>query len=408
MPSARHLAVSVLREWSNGKAYATELIDQAARQADLAPRDTALLQTLVYAVLRNLSLLDHWCGHLSGGRDLDPASRMLLRLGLAQLLILDMPEHAVVNETVNLATRARGFINANLRSAIRSRDELKAQIETLEPAVRWSHPKGMVERLIKFLPNDKLEAFLNWNQQPAPVYVRINRLHPDAEATLKSLPGIKPHGEDFFLCEQTPREALADGKCYAQDPSTLLAPALLNPQAGEAVLDACAAPGGKTAFMAQLMGNAGTITATDSSPARLKRLASNLARLKITNVNASLCDWTEGGLAGNPKFDAILLDVPCSNTGVMRRRIDVRWRLKDQDYKTLPASQLAITKAVLKALKPGGRLVYSTCSVLPEENEGVIQNLIRAHPDVRLVEERRNVPPNNDMDGAYAALLTRG
>jgi 16S rRNA (cytosine967-C5)-methyltransferase len=408
MPSARHLAVSVLREWSSGKLYATELIDTAASQSGLAHRDTALLQTLVYAVLRNLSLLDHWCSHQTSDRELDPASRILLRLGLAQLLLLDMPEHAVVNETVNLATRARGFINANLRRAIRDKDELKAMVETLEPAVRYSHPKGLVEKLSGFMSAEELPQFLAWNQKPAPVYVRVNRLHPEAVTKLSTLAGLKARDEDFYLCESTPREALAEGMCYAQDPSTMLAPRLLNVQPGETVLDACAAPGGKTAVLAQMMNQEGTLNATDSSPARLKRLAANLARLKVTNVNASLYDWANAAPTGGQRYDAILLDVPCSNTGVMRRRVDVRWRLRDQDRVTLAASQLALAKSVIKSLKPGGRLVYSTCSIMPEENEGIIQQLIQAHPDVKLVEERRNVPPNNDMDGAYAALLVRG
>ncbi len=410
MPSARQSALDVLREWSRGELYAVALIDDAARFANLSSRDTAMVQTLVYGVLRNLSLLDHWSGHLSGGRDLDPASRWLLRMGIAQLLLLDMPEHAVVNETVNLATRAKGFINAILRRTIRERAELLAAADALPARTRYSHPADLAERLIKNLGLADAEALMAWNQQPAETYVRLNRLHPEAERAVPQLPGLTNLTGDFFSCESPPRAALEAGLCYAQDPSTAVGPSLLNPVAGEDVLDACAAPGGKTALMAQMMGNAGTIMATDASAARLRRLASNLDRLKVTNVNAALQDWTETKptTSSRQKFDAILLDVPCSNTGVMRRRVDVRWRLKESDFAVLASAQLHLAKAVLRVLKPGGRLVYSTCSLDPEENEGVVRRLIADHPDVKLIEERRVSPLRDKLDGAYAALLTRG
>lgn len=410
MPNARKLALEVLREWSRGEAYAAALVDQAARETQLASRDAALLQTLVYGVLRNLSLLDHWSAFLSRDRELDPASRWLLRLGLAQLLLLEMPPHAAVNETVNLATRARGFINAILRRADRDKQELLAQVPALPLHIRYSHPGHLVDRLRSAVGESGIEGLLAWNQKPAETYVRLNRLHPDAAATVPALEGLADAGDDFFRCETPPREALADGRCYAQDPSTAIAPRLLAPQPGMRVLDACAAPGGKTALLAQLMGNDGVIVATDSSTSRLRRLASNLGRLQVKNVNALLHDWSQPQLPdfAKERFDAVLLDVPCSNIGVMRRRIDVRWRLKDTDFAKLAATQLALLKSTLRCLKPGGVMVYSTCSIDPEENEKVVEKLIADHPDVKLERVMRSLPIVDGFDGAYAARLTRG
>ncbi len=410
MPSARKLAVEVLREWSRRQAYAASLVDEAAAQAGLSSRDTALLQTLVYGVLRNLSLLDHWSAHLSHDRELDPASRWLLRLGLTQLLLLDLPPHAAVNETVNLATRARGFINAILRRAEREKAELLAEVPSLPPHIRFSHPGWLTERLETAVGKEHLIQLLEWNQTPATTHIRLNRLHPEAASSLAEISGLDPVESDFFRCAHPPREALAAGLCYAQDPSTALAPRLLAPKPGMRVLDACAAPGGKTALLAQLMDNSGVIVATDSSPARLRRLASNLSRLRVTNTQAHLHDWKRPELPdfAGEKFDAILLDVPCSNTGVMRRRIDVRWRLKPEDFATLAAAQLALVKSTLRCLKPGGVLVYSTCSLDREENEEVINKLVTQHPDVAVEQVVTSSPVTNGFDGAYAAKLRRG
>lgn len=410
MPGARKLALEVLREWNRGQAYAAALVDDAASKAGLASRDAAMLQTLVYGVLRNISLLDHWSARLSHDRELDPASRWLLRLGLAQLLVLDMPPHAAVNETVNLATRARGFINAILRRAEREKSELQSLVPELPQHIRFSHPGWLTERLEASVGQEHLGALLEWNQQPAPTFVRLNRLHPHALETLPSTPELTPAGEDFYRCVHPPREALADGRCYAQDPSTALAPLLLAPQPGMRVLDACAAPGGKTALLAQLMENSGVVVATDSSAARLRRLSSNLSRMQVRNAQAYLHDWSRPEVPdfAKEKFDAILLDVPCSNTGVMRRRIDVRWRLKSEDFATLAASQLSLVKSALRCLKPGGALVYSTCSLDREENEGVLEKLVALHPDVTIEATKKSLPHQDGHDGAFAALLRRG
>ncbi len=188
-----------------------------------------------------------------------------------------------------------------------------------------------------------------------------------------------------------------------QDPSTALACELLAPQPGDRVLDACAAPGGKTAYLAELMQDQGAILAVDRDEQRVQRLEENLTRLGISSAKTQVHDWS--GTPPTEHFDRILVDAPCSNTGVMRRRVDVRWRLQPADFTRMPREQLAIVRAVLPLLKPGGTLVYSTCSLEPEENGQLVRQLLEEFPALQLEEERAILPWRDGLDGAFAARL---
>jgi 16S rRNA (cytosine967-C5)-methyltransferase len=194
-----------------------------------------------------------------------------------------------------------------------------------------------------------------------------------------------------------------------QDPSTAIAPRLLAPQPGHRVLDACAAPGGKTALLAQLMENQGEIIACDVSPGRLRRLDGNLNRLHVTNAHIEEHDWSDPQIPAfaKPGFDRILLDVPCSNTGVMRRRVDVRWRLQPDDITAQTQTQTQLLKNCLRVLKPGGILVYSTCSIEPAENEQLVASVLESTPGYEPVKLRHSFPPDDQMDGAFAAAIRR-
>jgi 16S rRNA (cytosine967-C5)-methyltransferase len=182
---------------------------------------------------------------------------------------------------------------------------------------------------------------------------------------------------------------------------------LLDPRPGETVLDACAAPGGKTALMAAMMGNEGRIIACDVSPGRIQRLRDNLQRLhvRIAEVRRHDPASDEAPPWGDVLFDRILLDVPCSNSGVMRRRVDVRWRLQEGDFKRLADMQSRLLRQSQRHLKPGGALVYSTCSLDEEENRGVVNRVLAEFPGLRLEDEVRSIPPVVGFDGAYAALI---
>ena len=343
---------------------------------------------------------------------LDAHTRGSLRSGLCQLLLLGVPAHAAVNETVAAAGRAGALVNAVLRRAAREERALRDMGQALPVSTRHSHPEWLARRWIKIMGKEKAQALCEWNQAPAPVFVRLNRLHDEAAEKLPQTAGLLPFpGDDaFFECTAgPPREALRQGWCYAQDPATAIAPRMLAPQPGETVLDACAAPGGKTALLAEMMRGQGELTACDASAARLARLRENLARLKARHVRVLQHDLL-GGQAppfAGQLFDRILLDVPCSNTGVMRRRVDVRWRLREEDFEALAAAQRGIVEAALPYLKPGGSLVYSTCSIDPEENQGVVKAVLSAHPELELLESRLVFPPKDGMDGAYAARLAR-
>ena len=410
MPSSRRLALELLQEWNRGEQYAAALMDETSARHRLEPRDAALLQAIVLGCLRHLTLLDHWIGHLTDGKHLEREAQWVLRCGLAQLLILQMPPHAVVNETVELAGRARGLVNAVLRRAGRERDALLAGRGTLPPHIAFSHPAFLVQRWTNQFGAGEAKALCAWNQEPAGVYVRLNELLPGAADLLGQAPGLRPAGDGFYQCETPPRAALAAGACYAQDPSTAMAPRLLAPQPGETVLDACAAPGGKTALLAQLMGNQGRIIATDSSASRIRRLEGNLSRLQVANARTHQFNWSRPSPYpwGDLLFDRILLDVPCSNTGVMRRRVDVRWRLKPEEFTAIAAVQLQLIKAVMPLLKRGGTLVYSTCSLDVEENERVVEAALKEVPGLSLVESRQVLPQRDGIDGAYAAKLVQG
>jgi len=406
--NVRGLALDILLECARGEAYAHDLIDRQAVQNRLEHRDAAFLQTLVFGVLRNLMLLDTWLDELCDNKRLETRIHWLLRLGVAQLLLIEVPAHAAVNETVNLAgAKPRALVNAVLRRTEREKTHLLRMAENLPPQDRYSHPEWLIERWRAQHGQEAALKMCEWNQQPADTYIRINRLHPEPldEAALATL-GKTAHPE-FYRVDQPPREWLAEGRCYVQDPSTAIACELLDPQPGDTVLDACAAPGGKTAYLAQLMHNRGRIVACDASPRRTKRMQENLERLGVTIAETPVIDWTKSGARafGGLQFDRILVDAPCSNTGVMRRRVDVRWRLEPWFFKQMTEQQHLILENILPLLKPGGALVYSTCSIDREENEDVVSGLLGTHPNLKLAESDATFPWRDQVDGAFAAKL---
>ena len=201
---------------------------------------------------------------------------------------------------------------------------------------------------------------------------------------------------------------IRDGIIYMQDPATRHCVEMLSPTPGEIILDACAAPGGKAALIAAAMENQGTLVATDSNEKRLPRLRENLERLHITCAEISQHDWLEVAPdAWRQHFDGILLDVPCSNSGVLRRRVDARWRMLPKDLSDLPVVQRKILENAVPCVKSGGRIVYSTCSIEPEENSILIKRFLVDHPEFTLITEKQILPNVDQTDGAYCALLKK-
>ena len=410
MASSRSLALDALARWRRGTEFADRIVGETFAQSGLSSPDRAFALELFYGVLRNLSLLDFWIAQLRS-EPVDDGTRDLLRLGLYQILLIETAAHAAVFETVELTRpRARPLVNAVLRRALREKASLTKAAAVQPPAVRFSTPEFLVEKWSRQFEAGAALKLCQWNNEPAPVYARVNQLRLTvAEFLARHHGSALVSGSRNFVTLPEPAAALAAGDCYIQDPSTALACEMLQPAPGESVLDACAAPGGKAAYLAEMMQGRGTLVAVDQDETRLQRLRDNLVRLGV-EAQTVRCHWLEeqsvraAGFAAQ-SFDKILLDAPCTNTGVMRRRVDLRWRLRPEDFRRMQAQQLAILRAVAPLLKPGGSLVYSTCSLELEENDEVIAAFRRESPGFRLTKRAETLPFRDGIDGAFAALV---
>lgn len=416
----REIAIQVLRQRGPSGDYVERLLERELASRALSPPDRALCQELVYGMVRWQATLDWLVAQKTKSRTQNISIRSLLHLGLYQLFWLDrIPDHAAVHETVELAKRLgfgprAGFINAILRGYLRERQQTKEILEALkkgDPPTGYSYPSWLIARWQAHWGAEPTAQLLAWNNTPPPMYARLNELKVNAaqltarwqqegvEFLQREWDWTGPHSV-FELRRHPPLAMLGsfqDGWFYVQDPSTLLAVHQLGPQPGETILDLCAAPGGKTCYIAQRMGNRGRIVARDNQPERLMLLEENCRRLGVTCVEIS----SKPGL-----FDRILIDAPCSNSGVLRRRVDLRWRIQPQEIERLSKSQVNLLSQAVAELKPSGTLVYSTCSLEAEENKEVVQTFLKNHPGFRLESERQLVPFLEEVDGAYVATLT--
>lgn len=404
--SARRCALDALAEWQDTSLHADEILTDLANARELSSSDRGLAKEILFGVIRNLFFLDALIDELRRG-SIKPATQDLLRIGLYQLYFTGIAEHAAVNETVSLARKhERNLVNAILRNAQRRKEELLAASANWPAEDRLSHPEWLIERWNAAFGEENAIALCQWNNRPPDNFARINPLAPDHEALKRVRSETEPCSvdgfPDFFCFDGAPSgEWLREGLIYVQDPSTTLSCRLLDPQPDETILDACAAPGGKTALLAAMMNNGGSIVATDSSAHRLERTSENLERLHVANVRLREHDWSTAADPGTfPLFDAALIDAPCSNTGTMRRRVDVRWRLQEGDFTRHAALQLRLIESVRSVVKPGGRIVYSTCSLDPEENAAVASAC-----GLEVGEPVESFPWRDGFDGAYAVAL---
>jgi 16S rRNA (cytosine967-C5)-methyltransferase len=420
----RAVAARVLLERERGNEYTESLLDAALDKAVLSAPDRALCQELVLGCVRWQGALDHLIAARTQGREQMAGPRVLLRTALYQMLWLDrIPPHAAVHETVELAKQLghlaqSGFINAVLRGYARDLKPTRERLHELrstQPALGWSHPTWLVDRWRPRLGEDATLKLLEWNNTPAGTFARHNSLRMDAGKLLErwrydnveyefvNRPWL-PENLVFRLGSHPPLSRLRTfqaGGFYVQDPSTLLAPLLLDPQPGETVLDLCAAPGGKTTFMAQMMKNEGRIVACDPSQKRLLLVIENCERLGVT------CVEPKSQPPPTTLFDRVLVDAPCSNTGVMRRRVDLRWRLRPEEIERLVTTQLQLLRQAGQLVKPSGCVVYSTCSLESEENGDLVRRFLAEAGGFELEDEQQVTPFADGVDGAYAASLKR-
>ena len=464
-PSARMIALSLLMESVKSEEGVDILLDRALAQCSFDSRERALTVELAYGVLRRLATID-W--RLEPVLDkplprLPLAVQMVLRLGTYQLLFLDrIPQSAAVNESVNLAraiagTLGRdwsGFVNAVLRALLRHPPQ---PWPSMDPdaahafAVRYSVPSWLSRRWVERLGVGSAEMACEGVSVAPPLTLRVNQLITTREAFLEKFAqvgiaakptSVSPFGivlEEGGSVPSLP--GFREGAFYVEDEAAQLIPPLLDPQPGDIVLDTCAAPGGKSTHLADLMHNKGTIYAVDRKGDRLDLLRSNCRRLGVQIVVPIVGDirqpleWvpmieTAGSSSvnkarlGEPCIDRILVDAPCSGLGVLRRHPEAKWRKGEQALPRHQALQCQILESVAPCLRPGGVLVYSTCSTEPEENEDVIERFCRVHAEFKRESVVPWLPPaaqkfvteqgalstvgnRFSMDGFYAARLRK-
>ena len=417
--------------WANG------LLKEQLSRDRLDRRDAALATRLAYGVLQNRALLDHYLQQLLTGRlkDLRPVLRDILHLGLYQLLFLDkIPDSAAVNESVALAKRyckkqknAAPLVNGVLRSAARSRDTLAAPTDL---ATKYSHPASLVALFKSYVGEDRLEAMLMANNAAPDTVVQVNTLKTTAAKLLLRLEGegveAQPHRwmENCLVLKNTGSieklPSFLDGEFYVQDAAARLAVDCAGISEGEyLVTDCCAAPGGKSFAAAMALGGRGRIVSSDVHEHKVPLMEKGAQRLGFANMHPRHFDATVFDPELENKVDYALVDVPCSGYGIIRKKPDIRE--KDPDtMRELPKLQLEILQNQARYVRPGGVLLYSTCTLVRRENEGVVEKFLKANPEFSLeplklpaeFEENTTgmltlVPGEHDTDGFFIARLRR-
>lgn len=400
---ARFEALGILVRVEQDRAFADIALQHGLDRARLDPRDAALCAEIVYGTLRWRRHLDWRLGPplkrpLS---KLDPWVRALLRLTAYQLLFLDrVPRWAAVDEAVSLArlkSRTPGpaeFVNAVLRALTRATAAPPLPADPVEAAaIRWSFPDWIAARWILRYGLEGAEKLMAALNERPPVTIRANTLRisrEDLAARLRDVELVEteptplaPEGLTLRRGAVGRWEVFAAGLCAIQDEASMLIARLLDPQPGELVADTCAAPGTKATHLAQLMRDRGRIVAIDPHAARLRLLAQSAARL-----GTGIIECHAGGVAAvagrwKGRCDRALVDAPCSNLGVLRRNPDVKWKRQAEDLARLADKQRGILAAAAAMVKPGGRLVYATCSLEPEENDAVVRAFLDGHPEWR-------------------------
>ena len=411
----RKMAWETLTRVDEGQ-FSDLALDAALNAAlPLDGRDRALLTELVYGVLRYRGRLDFALSRFCRQplRKVEPAVLRLLRLGCYQLLLLDrIPPRAAVHETVELAKRlglqrASGFINGILRALDRGRQTIPWPDATRKPLAYLqqvlSLPKWLAESMLQGFGPEEALALAEAMLQPAPFAVRVNTLRQSRQDFMAELTAAgyrataTSYAPEGVLVEGGgPRRLPGDegGAYQLQDEASMLIAHLLAPQAGERLLDACAAPGGKTTHLAALADNRAEIMALDISPGRLALVEQGAARLGVKGIYCQAWDLTTPpDFLVSGSFDAILVDAPCSGLGTLRRNPESRWRRQPEDLADNADRQLAILDQAAALLRPGGRLLYSLCTFTKEETDGVVESFLASQPEFERVDLRPQVPP---------------
>jgi 16S rRNA (cytosine967-C5)-methyltransferase len=402
--NVRGTAVDILVKIEKSQAYSNLLLNQSIQKAELSVKDISLLTEMVYGTIQRKNTLDFYIEPFvkKGLNKLDLWVLVLLRLSVYQMVFLDrVPAHAIINEAVNIAKKRghkgiSGFVNGVLRSIQRegTRDIAAVQDNTEQLSLELSHPTWLLHRWMKYYGKEQVTRMCQMNLRPPHVTARVNTHKSNMDDVIDMLKkeGIEvKRGELAEESLQVVKGALPksntfqEGYVTIQDESSMLVAHALDVSADQHVLDACAAPGGKTTHLAERMNNQGHITALDLHPHKIKLIITQAERLGLTNISAKDMDSRDAINVFKPaSFDRILLDAPCSGFGVIRRKPDIKWTKTEQDIAQIASIQKQLLDSVSKLLKPGGLLVYSTCTIEKEENSGVVDAFLTNHADFTL------------------------
>ncbi len=435
--SAREAALQVLKTVRTEGGWANGILKDQLGHSDLDRRDAALATRLCYGVLQNRALLDHYLQQLLTGRlkDLRPTLRDILHIGLYQILFLDkIPDSAAVNEAVNLSKRyckkqknAAQLVNGVLRSASRQKGALKPPADL---ATKYSHPAGLVQLFKSYVGESRLETMLEANNAAPDTVVQVNLLKTTAAQLLQRLEAegvtVEPHRwmEHCLVLKNTGNleklPSFVDGMFYVQDAAAKLAVDCAGIGEGDfLVTDCCAAPGGKSFAAAMALGGRGKIISSDIHAHKVPLMERGAERLGFANIHPRQFDATVFDPDLEGKADVALVDVPCSGYGIIRKKPDIRE--KDPDtMRELPALQLQILQNQARYVRPGGVLLYSTCTLVRRENEGVVEKFLKTNPEFHLealplpaefgeakVPMLALVPGEHDTDGFFLCRLRR-
>ena len=438
-PSARITALRVLVSCRSNGAWADAALKAQISRDGLSGPDAALCSRIVYGVMQHQMLLDFYIGAYCSQKPdhLQPPLLEILRIGAYQILFLDkIPDSAAVNTSVELAKlskrgQASGLVNAVLRKISQNKESLppipdRNEIQRL--SIQYSHPKWLTKRMVTLLGREEAERFLASNNEIAPLTVQVNPLKTTTESLTEELrqAGIEVHPHAWVpdclelsgTGDLTALPAFRDGKFLVQDPAARLVSLIANIRPGLKVLDVCAAPGGKSLSAAFAMTGQGDILSCDLHENKLKRIQESADRLGADIITTRAADGRVFQPEWEAAFDVVLVDAPCSGLGIIRKKPDTRYKKAD-DLFTLPVIQSAILNNSARYVRPGGTLVYSTCTILPEENEQVTQAFLAEHTDFTMspIELPQPVgttsgaltlwPQRHDTDGFYICRMTR-
>lgn len=423
--NSRELALNILYKVEFGEGYANIEIDKEFNKSDLIDLDKALASEIVYGVLTWKITIDEIIKMHSSIKmqKISPWILNILRIGIYQIVFLDrIPESAAVNESVKLAKKyghemSAKFVNAILRKIDKNEmDKLleylstKALLEDEIISIVTSHPLWLVDELLKEYDKKFVTELLNANNIKPDITIRANLLKTSRDDLFNLLRLKRVDCRKGNLQDSIKVKKLTDfgTQLYTvQDEAAQLACLKLDPKPGEKILDACSAPGGKTTYIAQLMENKGRVDAWDIHPHRVRLVEEAAKTLGIDIIKANVKNATEYTTAFNGHYDRILLDVPCTGIGVIRKKPDIKWTRKVEDIDEMVEIQLQILDTCSEYLRTGGRLVYSTCTVFKRENEEQIERFLMKHTEYKLLEKINLYPHINDTDGFFIAVLQR-